>query len=104
MARAGARPGLSLGRHEAGGLGHPPGLHAQPWPAKGRRLRASARPVARPGRPYAGLPGFLNFLFGDKNKYKTFDNYLLIAPKIANKISNCSEKQTLHVRIIEMIF
>ena len=53
----------------------------------------------------AGLSGFpFFFFFLELKQNQIINNYLNIAPKIANKISKCSEKQTLPVGTIVMIF
>ena len=86
LAPAWAQPGLAIGRPKAGLFGLTPGL--------GPGLAGLE----------AGLSGFSLFLFLVLKQNQIINNYLNIAPKIANKISKCLEKQTLQDRIIEMVF
>ena len=60
LARPCPRPGLILGRPEAGLFGQCPGLHASLGRPLGRVLRAAPRPAVRPGR-FGGRPDWKLF-------------------------------------------
>ena len=83
---------------EAGRFGWCPGLDRP----GGRPPQAPARPGTGLGRP-VGRPNSKICFFLIKSN-KIIDNYLNNASNSTNQISNCSEKQSIHVRTLVMVF